>query len=69
MEVLALTVDRMKRQACIYKEFVPAHEIKTNKACELCLIFDYVISKYSPSLQSCNLAVLLYVSFYINKVK
>ena len=27
----------------------------------------YVISKYSPSLQSCNLAVLLYVSFYINK--
>ena len=24
---------------------------------------------YSPSLESCNLAVLLYVSFYINKVK
>ena len=32
-------------------------------------VMDYVISKYSPSLQSCNLAVLLYVSFYINKVK
>ena len=31
-------------------------------------VMDYVISKYSPSLQSCNLAVLLYVSFYINKV-
>ena len=26
---------------------------------------DYVISKYSPSLQSCNLAVLLFVSSYI----
>ena len=26
---------------------------------------NYVISKYSPSLESCNLAVLLYVSFYI----
>ena len=30
---------------------------------------DYVILKYSPSLHSCNLAVLLYVSFFINKVK
>ena len=32
-------------------------------------VVNYVISKYSPSLQSCNLAVLLYVSFYINNVK
>ena len=29
----------------------------------------YVISTYSPSLQSFNLAVLLYVNFYTNKVK
>ena len=32
-------------------------------------VMDYVIWKYSPSLQLCNLAVLLYVSFYINKAK
>ena len=32
-------------------------------------VMDYVISKYSPSLQLFNLAVLLYVSFYLNKVK
>ena len=29
----------------------------------------YVISKYSPSHESFNQAVLLYVSFYINTVK
>ena len=32
-------------------------------------VMNYVISKYSPSLESCNLVVLLYVSFYKNKVK
>ena len=32
-------------------------------------VMNYEISKYSPSLVSCNLAVLLCVSFYINKVK
>ena len=32
-------------------------------------VMNYVISKYSLALESCNLAVLLYVSFYINKVK
>ena len=32
-------------------------------------VMNYIISTYSPSLQSFNLAVLLYVNFYINKVK
>ena len=32
-------------------------------------VINYVISKYSPSRESCNLAVLLYVSFDVNKVK
>ena len=32
-------------------------------------VMNYVISKYSLSLESCNLALLPYVSFYINKVK
>ena len=32
-------------------------------------VMNYVILTYSPSLQSFNLAVLLYVNFYINKVK
>ena len=29
---------------------------------------NYVISKYSPSLDSCNPAVLPYVSYYINNI-
>ena len=29
----------------------------------------YVISNYSPSLESCNVAVLLYVTLYIIKVE
>ena len=32
-------------------------------------VMNYVISKYSPSLELCNPAVLQYVSFYINTVK
>ena len=32
-------------------------------------IMNYVILKYSPSLESCDLAVLLYATFHINKVE
>ena len=30
---------------------------------------NFIISKYSQSFESCNQAVLLYVTFYINKVE